>query len=103
MTIGGELPTPTSLTVNTHGAPSNALGFLGYASAESSLPLMGGTLLIDPTTAVIRPIISDSQGEHSLTGNIGHLSPGTTLYIQTAFVDASSSTLFLSNGLRVDL
>ncbi len=85
-------------------APPNGAGLLMVAMAPAALPLGGGTLLVDPATALFLPIVADTSG----AGRFDFALPpmqvlaGLGLYLQVGCFDAGAAGQpILSNGLEL--
>jgi hypothetical protein len=85
-------------------APANGLGLLGLAFGQTSLPILGITLLVDPLTAVPVPIYADAFGDalHPFAIPASPIYTGLEIDAQALWLDACGSELWSSSaGLAV--
>jgi len=86
-----------------------APGFIGYSTSQASLPLFGGTVLINPAGlgAAFLPVVASAGGTTSSTFPIPGGNPaliGLHLYFQYGFLDAGAPQgVSMSAGLDVKL
>ena len=82
--------------------PASALGYLLYSPFSASLPIFGGTLLVDLGTTIYIPVAVDGSGELSLPLAIpaDPLALGLPLNFQVALRSGPGPEDFVfSNGL----
>ena len=104
LALGSSTPPAMGLPVvlSCVGASSPGAGGLAYSLGEADLPLLGGTLLLDPTTLQVLALSFDASGKAALTLDLP-VAPGLSggaLRLQ-AFALGPRGALELSNGLRV--
>ena len=90
-------------TLEVSGAPPLANGYLLYSPFTTSLPLYGGTLLVDPGVLIFLPLASDGAGAATLPLNIPSdpLAVGLPLNFQAALPDGPGfDDWAFSNGLQ---
>jgi hypothetical protein len=108
LTLSGcpDLNKPIAVTVTqvVGGAP----GILGIAAAPASIPLLGGTLLIDPTALMLSifaagPAGVAGAGQFTLPFTATDSSlVGVSVYLQAGFFDVQAAQgVSLTNGLQI--
>jgi hypothetical protein len=98
-----------SFAVTCSNALGGAPGFLGYSTSPASLPIFGGTVLINPAGlgAAFLPVVASGGGTASVGlpipgGNPGLI--GVHIYFQYGFLDAGGPAgVSMSAGLDVKL
>jgi hypothetical protein len=82
------------------GASAFQAGTLAISTAAISLPILGGTLLVDPITATTQPFNTlFGTGTVSLMVPADPALAGKTLFLQAAVVDGATASVHWSNGL----
>ena len=87
-------------------AAPGAPGFLGISTAASSLPLFGGTVLVDPFApgATFTPVVADGAGQAAVATPIpgGATLIGAHVFGQYGFLDGGAAGgVSMSDGLDV--
>jgi len=90
--------------ISTTGLSGAGAGFLLYSSGSAALPVLGGTLLVNPLTFQGLPLSFDAAGRCDLLAVLPddpRLS-GLSLYFQTLAASAAQpNTPLFSNGLQI--
>lgn len=100
---------PASGFATISGGPANGQGYIATSYAPASIPLAGGTVLIDPSPVNLFPLIPftfDATGSvvfpMSISSIAGTTTPQTKLHFQ-ALAELSPGTYIFSPGMQVVL
>ena len=84
--------------------PNGTTGLLWVSQTQTSIPLLGGTLLAQLQGAPFRLPITLTGGATSISFTIPGGASGLTAYCQAAVRDATQSNGFaFTNGLQMDI
>jgi len=108
LTLGSDTPPGPGLPIELHvmGAAGPASGALLLGFGEVSLPLAGGTLLVDPVGAALIGLSFDAAGTCALVGALPSDTAleGVSVWLQAAaFGQPAPWSTRLSNGLKMTL
>jgi len=106
LTLGSTTPAALGypIVLEVSGAVNAVPGFLGFALSEVSLPLLNGTLLLDPGTLSLLQLTFDANGEAELAASLPNTPAlhGGSLPLQAfALAPELPGSVRFSNGLRV--